>query len=83
VFDDAAAGTFAATLVLHANGSNASGWSGALDDTTLVLRGEVASVAAVPEPETYALMLGGLLAVIGARRARRGEREVGQLLAGA
>ena len=66
------AGTFLATLLLHATGSNASGFSGRLDDTVLVLRGDVA-VAAVPEPETYLLMLAGLAAVAGVAR-RRGQR---------
>ena len=41
-FDNDAAGTFVATLVLHATGSNASGFYGRLDDTVLVLRGDVA-----------------------------------------
>ena len=59
VFDDDDAGAFLATLVLHATGSNASGFEGRLDDITLVIRGDVA-IAAVPEPETYALMIGGL-----------------------
>jgi hypothetical protein len=83
VFDDAAAGAFSATLVLHATGSNTSGYSGRLDDTTLVLRGEVASVAAIPEPETYALMLGGLMVVIGTRRMRRRQRCAAQRQVGA
>ena len=73
-FDTDAAGTFVATLVLHATGSNASGFSGRLDDTVLVLRGDVAgAVTAVPEPETYLLMVAGLAAVAGAAR-RRGQR---------
>jgi len=74
------AGTFLATLLLHATGSNASGFSGRLDDTVLVLRGDVAgAVAAVPEPETYLLMLAGLAAMAGVARRRghgRDERAV-------
>ena len=75
-FDTDAAGTFVATLVLHATGSNASGFSGRLDDTVLVLRGDVAgAVAAVPEPETYLLMVAGLAAVTGVAQRRRQRRD--------
>ena len=75
-FDADAEGAFLATLVLHATGSNASGFSGRLDDTVLVLRGDVAgSVAAVPEPETYLLMVAGLAAVAGVARRRRQRRD--------
>jgi hypothetical protein len=76
-FDDAAQGAFLATLVLHASGSNASGYVGGLDDTFLVLRGDVAVAAAVPEPETYVLMLAGLLVVarIANRRRQRSAPE--------
>ena len=52
------------------SGSNASGYAGALGDTFLVLRGDVA-VAAVPEPETYVLMLAGLLVVARVAQRRR------------
>jgi hypothetical protein len=79
-FDDDSAGAFLATLVLHATGSNASGFSGRLDDTTLVLRGDVA-VAAVPEPGTYMLMLTGLLAIAGVAHRRRQRRDLPGLLA--
>ena len=71
LFADDATGAFVATLVLHSFGSNASGFVGALDDTTLVLRGDVIGVAAVPEPETYALMLTGLGVVGFLSRSRR------------
>jgi PEP-CTERM motif len=73
-FDDDAAGAFLATLVLQASGSNASGFEGRLDDTTVVIRGEVA-VAAVPEPGTYALMISGLLVVASVARRRRQRRD--------
>jgi len=56
------------TISSFALTGNASGYSGGLDDITVVLRGDVA-VTAVPEPETYLLMLGGLLIV--ARRLKR------------
>ena len=69
-FSDDAEGAFLATLVLHATGSNASGFSGRLDDTTLVLRGNI-SVAAVPELETYMPMLAGLLVIARVAHARR------------
>ncbi|MGZ8260933.1 MAG: choice-of-anchor D domain-containing protein, partial [Caldimonas sp.] len=71
--DDDDAGAFLATIVLQASGSNASGFEGRLEDVTLVLRGDVA-VAAIPEPETYALMVGGLLAVASVARRRRALR---------
>ena len=70
-FDSAVAGSFSDTITLHASGSNASGYDAALGDTTLVLRGDVVATAPVPEPETYALMLGGLLLLGGVARARR------------
>jgi hypothetical protein len=66
VFGTAPAGLFESSLVLHANGSNASGFIGALADTTVVLRG---SVVAVPEPGTWVLMFAGVLLVL--RSAQR------------
>jgi len=69
------AGTFLATIVLHASGSNASCFDGRLDDTTLVIRGDVATIAAVPEPGTYALMLGGLLIIARIAHRRRDRRD--------
>jgi hypothetical protein len=75
LFADAAAGSFEATIVLHASGSNASGFFDRLDDTTLVLRGDVSgAVAAVPEPETYLLMFTGLLVMTAIARRRRSDR---------
>jgi len=66
VFDSATAGSFSRTVTLTAYGSNASGWQGAAFDATLVLQGVV---VAVPEPGTWALLLGGLVALAGRRRA--------------
>jgi len=62
--DSATLGAFEDIIVLHAFGSNASGFDAALTDTTLVLRGNVQAVVAVPEPGTYLLMLGGLVLVL-------------------
>ena len=70
-FDSAVAGSFSDTITLHAFGSNASGYDAALSDTTLILRGDVLTTAPVPEPETYALMLSGLLLLGGVARRRR------------
>ncbi len=60
--------------MLHASGSNASGYVGALDDTVLVLRGDIGVTAAAPEPETYALLLAGLLMIGRVAQARRQRR---------
>jgi len=73
LFDDDATGAFLATVVLHASGSNASGFEGRLDDTTLLIRGDVA-VAAIPEPETYLLMVTGLFVVASVAHRRRQRR---------
>ena len=70
VFASNAQGAFLSSLVLHSKGSNASGFIGQLDDTTLVLRGSVNAVGAVPEPGTYVLMFAGLLVVVGTARRR-------------
>jgi hypothetical protein len=78
VFASQTQGAFLSSLVLHSTGSNASGFIGQLDDTTLVLRGNV-GVVAVPEPGTYVLMFAGLLVVVGATRSRR--RQPAQMVA--
>jgi len=70
LFAGDAAGSFEATLVLHAEGSNASGFFDRLGDTTLVLRGDVA-VAAVPEPGTYLLLFCGLVVMANVAQRRR------------
>ncbi len=71
VFATNVQGAFLSSLVLHSSGSNASGFIGQLDDTTLVLRG---NIVAVPEPGTYVLMFAGLLVVVGATRAGQRQR---------
>jgi hypothetical protein len=70
-FDSALLGDFTQTIVISATGSNASGFIGGLADTTVVLRG---SVVAVPEPGTYALMIGGLMALWLLRRRQGAQR---------
>jgi hypothetical protein len=69
-FDSATLGSFEDVIVLHAFGSNASGFDAALADTRLVLRGNVIAVA-VPEPSTYLMMMGGLLLLVLVRRGKR------------
>jgi hypothetical protein len=68
--DTSEVGSFMDTITLHSAGSNASGYSGALDDLTLVLEGSVATTAAVPEPRIGLLLLAGLGVLFGARRVR-------------
>jgi hypothetical protein len=73
-FGGASVGDFSRTVSISSFGSNASGYRGPDFDTSLVLRGSVAfSVAAIPEPETYVLMAGGLMFLWVARRRQRRE----------
>jgi len=55
-FNATALGLFSDDILLASLGHNASGYSGALDDITLRIRGNVVS-AHVPEPGTLALMI--------------------------
>ena len=56
-FDSATLGSFSDTIVLHGVGHNASGYSGAIGDITLIVKGTVAgSVGAVPEPDSFLLL---------------------------
>jgi hypothetical protein len=72
VFDGSSEGDFSRTITISSFGTNASGYQGPAFDTSLVLRGNVAfSVAAIPEPETYVLMAGGLMFLWVARRRQR------------
>ena len=73
-FDGSTPGSFTETLVLHGIGSNASGYSGAIADTTLVLEGQIS--AAVPEPGTYLMMFSGLLAILQMVRRRTAARRI-------
>jgi hypothetical protein len=56
-------GSFDELIVLHASGSNASGFNAALLDVQLHLVGSVTAANPVPEPHTYMLMLAGLAAL--------------------
>ena len=56
-FATTTAGTFVDTIVLHGVGHNASGFNAPIADITLRIQG---TVAPIPEPSTYALMLAGL-----------------------
>ena len=51
------------------------------DEHPPTLRGDVVGVAAVPEPETYVLMLAGLLALGRIAQRRRHRREVSRMTA--
>jgi len=70
-FQSTALGIFSQTITVSSFGTNASGYKGTVFDTMLVLRGTVTDVAAVPEPGTFALMIGGLLAIWAARRRQQ------------
>lgn len=56
---DNALGEFKQTVTLNYGGSNSSGYAASLGSINLELRGVVA-VAAVPEPETWAMLIAGL-----------------------
>ena len=75
VFDGGSLGTFSEIVTVSSFGSNAGGYLGPAIETTLVLRGTVVAVAAVPEPETYLLLSTGMLVLwVARRRNRRGEQ---------
>ena len=61
LFTGSVAGDFESSIVLRSTGFNAGGFAGALADQTVVFRG---SVAAVPEPGTYAMLFSGLMMVL-------------------
>ena len=63
-------GSFSDSIVLHGTGHNASGYSAAVHDITLIIRGEVRS-GSVPEPGGLALVALGLLTLLYAIARRR------------
>ncbi len=71
-FDTSTVGTFMDTIVLSGLGHNASGYSGALGDIELVVRGTVTTQATtgVPEPATLALFGLGIPLLL-RRRSRK------------
>ena len=75
-FDTSNLGFYADDIVLHGIGHNASGYSEAVDDITLRIRGNVVErTNGVPEPGALAMVALGLLLLIGARRRQsRGAR---------
>lgn len=65
-------GHFDESIFVHAQGSNASGYNAALDDVQLHLVGNVTAITnPVPEPETYLLMMAGLVALGAVARRRK------------
>ena len=74
-FGGTSPGSFSETVTIAWFGSNASGYVGSTFETTLLLRGTVAGVTAVPEPETYLLMAAGMVMLwVARRRAPRAAR---------
>ena len=73
VFDTSALGSFNDTIILHGWGHNTSGYRGAIDDISFVVRGTVIEQGtSVPEPATWLLVLAGLGSLLVIRRRHRG-----------
>jgi hypothetical protein len=71
-FDTSTVGVFDDLVQLDLLGHNASNYSGSLGSIYLDVIGEVTPTAAIPEPETYAMLFAGLgLLGFAARRRRR------------
>ena len=70
-FDAVNLGAFSDTIVLASRGHNASGFSGALPDVTLLIKANVTAGSTVPEPESLLLMAIGMAALIASRRRAR------------
>lgn len=71
-FDTASLGSFSDTIVLHGTGHNASGFSGSIDDITLIVEGTVITQGpTVPAPATFALLLAGMLIFVAMHIQRR------------
>ena len=69
-FNTANLGNLSDTIQLHGVGHNASGYSAAVGDVTLIVRGNVIPRTSVPEPGSFALVALGLLTLLyrGSRR---------------
>ena len=71
-FSTAGLGSFSDAILLHGTGHNASGFSAAIDDIELIVRGTVIEQgASVPEPATLPLILGGMLIFAAIQMRRR------------
>jgi hypothetical protein len=62
-FNTLTLGSFTETLTLSATGHNISGYSDALPDITLIVKGDVYGQQTVPEPSTFVLAGLGLLGI--------------------
>ena len=69
-FNTANLGSFSDTIVLHGLGHNASNYSGAVGDITLIVEGTVRSGGTVPEPGTLALLALALSLLLAAHTRR-------------
>jgi hypothetical protein len=77
-FDAPQSGSFNEVITLHGTGSNASGYSGSVGDTTLIIKGAVQTAnggtgggTPVPEPASLPLLGVGVAALIALRRLSR------------
>ncbi|MGH7102870.1 MAG: beta strand repeat-containing protein, partial [Acetobacteraceae bacterium] len=73
-FSDLALGSFSEEIEMLPTGYNISGYSGALPYVTLTIDGTVASSAPVPEPGSLALLLTGLIGLVGVEFGRRSRK---------
>ena len=69
-FDTSSLGSFSDTILLRTIGHNSSGYSAALNDITLSIRGNVFAPGTIPEPKQLLLLCIGLVALLAAQRRR-------------